>query len=73
MIVDNTALGPTIGGVRMAADASFEECFRPDRGIVRHGCPSVQMLGPLAGPRSTITVMNSRLSGNAAARPDYRI
>ena len=50
VIVDNTTLGPTIGGVRVAAGASFEECFRPDRGIVLHGCPSVQMLGRSPDP-----------------------
>jgi hypothetical protein len=33
----------------------------------------VQILGPLVGPRSTITVRDSRLPGNAAAQPDYRI
>jgi hypothetical protein len=32
-------------------------------------------LGPITGPRSSITVRDSRLSGKAAtaARPDYRI
>ena len=28
VVVDNTACGPSIGGVRMAADVSMEEVFR---------------------------------------------
>jgi glutamate dehydrogenase (NAD(P)+) len=32
-VVDNTAAGPAIGGVRMAPDVSLEECFRLARGM----------------------------------------
>ena len=32
-VVDNTAAGPAIGGVRMAPDVSLDECFRLARGM----------------------------------------
>jgi glutamate dehydrogenase (NAD(P)+) len=28
LVVDNVAIGPAIGGIRMAADVTIEECFR---------------------------------------------
>lgn len=45
VVVDNVACGPSIGGVRMAADATVEECFRLARAMtlknaaagLRHG------------------------------------
>ncbi len=33
LVVDNTAAGPSIGGVRMAPDVSTEECFRLARAM----------------------------------------
>jgi glutamate dehydrogenase (NAD(P)+) len=33
LVVDNAAAGPTIGGVRMAQDATLEECFRLARAM----------------------------------------
>ncbi|ADZ69514.1 Glu/Leu/Phe/Val family dehydrogenase [Polymorphum gilvum] len=33
VVVDNTAAGPAIGGTRMAADVSVEECFRLARAM----------------------------------------
>jgi len=33
VVVDNTAAGPAIGGVRMAPDVSLEECFRLARSM----------------------------------------
>lgn len=33
VVVDNTAAGPAIGGLRMAADASLEECLRLARAM----------------------------------------
>jgi glutamate dehydrogenase (NAD(P)+) len=33
LVVDNVALGPSIGGVRMAPDVSLEECFRLARAM----------------------------------------
>jgi len=33
VVVDNVAMGPSIGGVRMAADATTEECFRLARAM----------------------------------------
>ena len=32
-VIDNTACGPAVGGVRMAPDVSFEECFRLARAM----------------------------------------
>ena len=33
LVVDNTAAGPSIGGLRMATDVSLEECFRLARAM----------------------------------------
>lgn len=33
LVVDNTARGPALGGVRMAGDVTVEECFRLARGM----------------------------------------
>jgi len=33
LVVDNVAIGPAIGGVRMAVDATVEECFRLARAM----------------------------------------
>ncbi|MDF2155136.1 Glu/Leu/Phe/Val dehydrogenase [Vibrio sp. CAU 1672] len=33
LIVDNVALGPSIGGIRMASDVTLEECFRLARAM----------------------------------------
>jgi glutamate dehydrogenase (NAD(P)+) len=33
LVVDNVAMGPSIGGVRMASDVSLEECFRLARAM----------------------------------------
>ena len=33
LVIDNVATGPAIGGVRMAEDVSFEECFRLARAM----------------------------------------
>lgn len=33
VVVDNVAIGPAIGGTRMAPDVSFEECFRLARAM----------------------------------------
>src|SRR5580765_350252 len=32
-VIDNTACGPAVGGVRMAPDVSLEECFRLARAM----------------------------------------
>ena len=48
LAVDNVAAGPSIGGLRMAADVTTEECFRLARtmtlknaaaGLPHGGCP----------------------------------
>ena len=33
VVIDNVALGPSIGGIRMAADVTLEECFRLARAM----------------------------------------
>jgi glutamate dehydrogenase (NAD(P)+) len=39
LVVDNVAAGPAIGGVRMAADVSVEECFRLARAMtLKNAC-----------------------------------
>jgi glutamate dehydrogenase (NAD(P)+) len=55
VVIDNVVLGPAIGGVRMAADASLEECFRLARamtlkaaaaGLPHGGAKSVLLADP---------------------------
>jgi len=60
LVVDNVAIGPSIGGVRMAADATVDECFRLARamtlknaaaGLPHGGGKAVIMADPaLPGP-----------------------
>ena len=33
LVIDNVALGPSIGGIRIAEDVSVEECFRLARAM----------------------------------------
>ena len=59
LVVDNVAAGPAIGGVRMAADVTTEECFRLARamtlknaaaGLPHGGGKSVIMADPKQNP-----------------------
>ena len=59
LVVDNTAAGPAIGGLRMAADASLSECFRLARamslknaaaGLAHGGGKSVLIADPKCSP-----------------------
>jgi glutamate dehydrogenase (NAD(P)+) len=59
LVVDNVAKGPSIGGVRMAADVSVEECFRLARAMTMknaaaglpHGGGKVVLYGDPKMPR----------------------
>ncbi|MCC4116159.1 Glu/Leu/Phe/Val dehydrogenase [Aromatoleum toluclasticum] len=59
LVVDNVAIGPAIGGVRMAPDVSTEECFRLARAMsyknaaagLRHGGGKVVLYGDPRMPR----------------------
>ncbi len=59
LVIDNVAMGPSIGGVRMAADVSTEECFRLARAMTMknsaaglpHGGGKVVLYGDPKMPR----------------------
>jgi glutamate dehydrogenase (NAD(P)+) len=59
LVVDNTACGPSIGGLRMAPDVSTEECFRLARAMtlknaaagLPHGGGKSVLVGDPHGPR----------------------
>lgn len=60
LVVDNVAVGPSIGGLRMAPDVTLEECFRLARAMtlknaaagLRHGGGKSVMIGDPAMPRA---------------------
>lgn len=60
LVVDNIAKGPSIGGVRMAADVSTQECFRLARAMtfknaaagLPHGGGKAVLYGDPKMPRS---------------------
>jgi len=60
LVVDNVAMGPSVGGVRMAADVSTEECFRLARAMslknaaagLPHGGGKVVLYGDPKMPRN---------------------
>jgi glutamate dehydrogenase (NAD(P)+) len=60
VVVDNTAAGPAIGGVRMAPDVSAEECFRLARAMtfknaaagLAHGGAKSVIFGDPSQPRA---------------------
>ncbi len=60
LIVDNVAVGPSIGGLRMAPDVTVEECFRLARAMtlknaaagLRHGGGKSVLRGDPAMPRA---------------------
>jgi len=60
LVVDNVAMGPSIGGLRMAADVTVEECFRLARAMtlknaaagLRHGGGKSVMTGDPAMPKA---------------------
>lgn len=60
LVVDNVAMGPSIGGLRMAPDVSSEECFRLARAMtlknaaagLRHGGGKAVLYGDPKIPKS---------------------
>ncbi len=68
LVVDNVAAGPAIGGVRMAADATLEECFRLARamtfknaaaGLAHGGGKSVIIADPAMEPARKETLIRA--------------
>ena len=79
VVVDNVALGPAIGGVRMAADASLEECFRLARamtlkaaaaGLPHGGAKSVILASPEV-PRRRKELLLRRFAGMIRDLAEY--
>jgi glutamate dehydrogenase (NAD(P)+) len=79
VVVDNVVLGPAIGGVRMAADASLEECFRLARamtlkaaaaGLPHGGAKSVLLADPEM-PRSQKEHLVRRFAGMIRDLSEY--
>lgn len=77
VVVDNVAMGPSIGGVRMAPDVSLEECFRLSRAMtlknsaagLRHGGGKAVVF---ADPRMTSNQKETLLRAFAYAIRDMR-
>ena len=68
LVVDNVAAGPAIGGVRMAADVTTEECFRLARamtlknaaaGLPHGGGKSVIVADPKQDPERKETLVRA--------------
>ena len=77
LVVDNVAMGPSIGGLRMAEDVSTDECFRLARAMtmknaaagLRHGGGKSVLFGdpkmPAADKERLIRAMACYLAGNS--------
>ncbi len=60
LVIDNVAIGPSIGGLRMAPDVTVEECFRLARAMtlknaaagLKHGGGKSVMVGDPAMPKA---------------------
>jgi glutamate dehydrogenase (NAD(P)+) len=79
VVVDNVVLGPAIGGVRMAADANLEECFRLARamtlkaaaaGLPHGGAKSVLLVDPEM-PRGRKELLVRRFAGMIRDLTEY--
>jgi glutamate dehydrogenase (NAD(P)+) len=79
VVVDNTARGPAIGGTRMAADATLEECARLARamslknaaaGLPHGGAKSVILADPRMAPEDKENIVRA-FAGAIADIRDY--
>ena len=81
LVIDNIAAGPSIGGVRMAADVSLEECFRLARAMtmknvaagLSHGGGKAVIVGdprmPMAEKEQTIRAFANAIADETAYIP----
>ncbi len=77
LVVDNVAMGPSIGGLRMAPDVSSEECFRLARAMtlknaaagLRHGGGKAVLYGD---PKITTSEKEPRIRALACALSGIR-
>jgi len=79
VVVDNTACGPAIGGIRMATDVSLEECFRLARAMtwknaaagLPHGGAKAVIFGDPRIPLAQKEQLIRSLAGALADITDY--
>jgi glutamate dehydrogenase (NAD(P)+) len=57
LVVDNVACGPSIGGLRMAADVTTEECFRLARAMTLKNAAAGLAHG---GGKSVLTAVSAK-------------
>lgn len=79
LVVDNVAMGPSIGGVRMAPDVSTEECFRLARAMtfknaaagIPHGGGKVVLYGDPKMPKKDKETLIRALAGSLRTEESY--
>lgn len=79
LVVDNTAIGPSIGGLRMAPDVSAVECFRLARAMtmknasagLRHGGGKSVLFGDPRMPRDKKETLIRALACSLADMHEY--
>lgn len=79
LVVDNVAMGPSIGGVRMAQDVSTEECFRLARAMtlknaaagIAHGGGKVVLYGDPKMPKRGKETLIRALACSLRTEEDY--
>jgi glutamate dehydrogenase (NAD(P)+) len=79
LVVDNVAAGPAIGGVRMAADVSLEECFRLARAMtlknaaagLAHGGGKAVIVADPGGPPERKEALVRAFAGAIGPLADY--
>jgi len=64
VVVDNVAAGPSIGGVRMAADAGTDECFRLARAMTLKNAAA----GLAHGGGKSVIVADPKMAGSEKER-----
>ncbi|MCK5668060.1 MAG: Glu/Leu/Phe/Val dehydrogenase, partial [Gammaproteobacteria bacterium] len=79
LVVDNVAMGPSIGGLRMAEDVSTEECFRLARAMsmknaaagLRHGGGKSVLFGDPKMPKEQKEQLIRAMACALANNEDY--
>lgn len=79
LVIDNVAVGPSIGGVRMAPDVSTEECFRLARAMtlknaaagLPHGGGKIVLYGDPSMPKQEKEQLMRALAGSLRTAEEY--
>lgn len=79
LVIDNVALGPSIGGIRIAEDVSVEECFRLARAMtfknaaagLPHGGGKIVVFGDPKMPKTEKSELLRAMAKNLRQVEDY--